>query len=451
MEASYRPTVNPCAQCAPLGATLVYRGIERCFPLLHGAQGCATYIRRYLVGHFREPVDIASSSIHEDSVIFGGRDNFLTAVENVLQQYRPAVVGVATTCLAETIGEDVSMFVHEYRRRQGGDEGPVFVLAPTPSYRGTHQDGFLTAIQASLAALVPGEGGGGHPRTPYVNVLNTQLLSCEDLRFLKELFSQAGFTPIVFPDYSESLDGPAWTHYVGIPPGGTPLFLMRRMGSALCTVEMGVFHGDDSPGRMLEDVHGVPLVSTGVPVGVCATDEWIGALERIGTKALSERYRQVRGRVLDTYADGHKYVFGKRVMVYGEDELVYALARFCMEVGMIPAICATGRQTPGFRERLQVLGGDRDILVLSGASFDDMEMAAKDAGIDLLMGNSKGYKIARGLGVPLVRVGFPIHDRLGGHRIRILGYEGTLSLFERVVNALIEREQERSPYAYFTM
>ena len=41
-------TQNACKLCNPLGACLAFRGIESCVPFLHGSQGCATYIRRYL-------------------------------------------------------------------------------------------------------------------------------------------------------------------------------------------------------------------------------------------------------------------------------------------------------------------------------------------------------------------------------------------------------------------
>ena len=52
-------TRNACKLCAPLGASLAFRGVEGAVPFLHGSQGCATYIRRYTISHFREPVDIA--------------------------------------------------------------------------------------------------------------------------------------------------------------------------------------------------------------------------------------------------------------------------------------------------------------------------------------------------------------------------------------------------------
>ena len=107
-------TQNACKLCAPLGAALVFKGIRGAVPLLHGSQGCSTYIRRYLISHYKEPIDIACSNFSEHSAVFGGGANLKLALENVQKQYTPALVGVATTCLSETIGDDVPMFIKEY-------------------------------------------------------------------------------------------------------------------------------------------------------------------------------------------------------------------------------------------------------------------------------------------------------------------------------------------------
>ena len=52
------------------------------------------------------------------------------------------------------------------------------------------------------------------------------------------------------------------------------------------------------------------------------------------------------------------------------------------------------------------------------------------------------------MGVPLLRVGFPIHDRFGGPRLRHVGYGGTLELFDRLVNCFLERKQDDSAVGY---
>ena len=87
-------------------------------------------------------------------------------------------------------------------------------------------------------------------------------------------------------------------------------------------------------------------------------------------------------------------------------------------------------------------------MVKENFDFEEIAEFCKNNSPDILIGNSKGYYIARELGIPLVRVGFPVHDRLGGQRIHHIGYEGTHQLFEKITNAIIEHKQENSPVGY---
>jgi nitrogenase molybdenum-iron protein NifN len=56
--------------------------------------------------------------------------------------------------------------------------------------------------------------------------------------------------------------------------------------------------------------------------------------------------------------------------------------------------------------------------------------------------------MARHLNAPLLRVGFPIHDRIGGQRILHIGYRGAQQLFDLIVNTFLERKQNDSPIGY---
>ena len=105
---SFVSTCNPCKLCAPLGAALAFMGVEGAIPFIHGSQGCATYIRRYLISHYREPIDIGSSSFSEETAVFGGESNLKAGLANIIRQYKPRMIGIATSCLSETIGDDVS-------------------------------------------------------------------------------------------------------------------------------------------------------------------------------------------------------------------------------------------------------------------------------------------------------------------------------------------------------
>src|SRR5512145_1180726 len=153
---------NACKLCAPLGASLVFKGIRGCLPMIHGSQGCTTYIIRYLISHFKEPVDIASSNFSEDSTVFGGSKNFCEGIDNIIRQYNPEVIGIASSCLSETIGEDIGGLIRSYRARNNNQKLPHFIKVSTPSYKGTHMDGFHETVLSSVQSAASSNFKGNH-------------------------------------------------------------------------------------------------------------------------------------------------------------------------------------------------------------------------------------------------------------------------------------------------
>ena len=169
---------------------------------------------------------------------------------------------------------------------------------------------------------------------------------------------------------------------------------------------------------------------------------------------LPDIYQAQRGRLLDTLVDGHKHVNTVRAAVYGEEDLVAGLAAFMAEIGIHPVVCASGGASRHLAQVLHQLVPARQhagMTIIDDADFATIEEAVAAAQPDLIVGHSKGYAMARRLGIPLVRVGFPIHDRMGGPRLRHIGYEGATILFDRLANALIETRQAASPVGYTYM
>jgi nitrogenase molybdenum-iron protein NifN len=446
-------TRNPCKACAPLGATLVMRGIAGAIPFLHGSQGCATYMRRYLISHFREPMDIASSGFSEASTIFGGGANLHQGLGNVTSQYHPSLIGIATTCLTETIGEDVHGLLHDYRsKRAGGAESPLLVHVSTPSYSGTHIDGFHDAVRAVVEQLAEADVSPSAYINDYVNIF-PGMVSSEDLRFLKEVAADFAMPITLFPDYSETLDGPSMVRYNKIPEGGTPIASLRATPSAKASIEFGrTLRTKKTAASYLQERFDVPAKRIGLPIGVQESDLFFAAMERLSGHKTPEKYHQERGRLVDAYVDGHKYLFGKRAIVFGDEDLVVGLASFLSETGVVPVLCASGGKSGALvRSIAEVTPHLHDAVeVREGVDFMTIteEAALKELKPDFVIGNSKGAKLARELGVPLIRVGFPIHDRIGGQRILHLGYRGAQQLFDLVVNTLLELKQDSSSIGY---
>ncbi len=446
----YVSTTNACKLCTPLGACLAFRGVEGAIPFLHGSQGCATYMRRYIISHFREPMDIASSSLGEKHAIYGGGPNLKQGLLNVLCKYNPRIIGVATTCLTETIGDDVPRFVKEFQQEYAasGDSTPLppIVMVSSPSYQGTHMEGFHRAVRALVDQLAQVS-----PSTAAVNLL-PGLVSPADIRYLKEILDDFGLRGILLPDISETLDGPQENTYSKIPAGGTPLAEIAAMGGSQATIECGAtLKGQDTAGRLLAERFGVKLYQLGLPLGLRETDLLFSLLEMLSSRETPRSHALERGRLLDAMVDGHKYVFGKRAVVYGEEDLVVGLTAFLAEIGVQPVLCASGGDTG--RLKAAIAAVTADLLpefpeVRGGVDFFDIAQEAQNLAPDLLIGHSKGYHLAQRWQIPLIRVGFPIHDRFGGQRLLHLGYRGAQQLLDRVINAILAKKQADSPIGY---
>jgi nitrogenase molybdenum-iron protein NifN len=127
---------------------------------------------------------------------------------------------------------------------------------------------------------------------------------------------------------------------------------------------------------------------------------------------------------------------------------------FLSEIGILPVVCATGdgggRLAPIVRQILDAKFHDK-VRIIEGVDFVDIEEEVRQARPELMIGHSKGYSLARKLGVPLVRIGFPVHDRVGGSRLLHIGYQGAQALFDRIANTVIETRQADSEVGYTYM
>jgi nitrogenase molybdenum-iron protein NifN len=367
-----------------------------------------------------------------------------------MNKYGARLIGVATTCLTETIGDDVPGIVREFRHETAptgaAPAPPEFVTVSTPSYSGTHMEGFHAAVKALVTQLTQaGEA------TEAVNLF-PGFVSPADIRYLKEILDDFGLPGIILPDLSETLDGPAQLDYEKIPAGGTPLASIKAAGRSRASLEFGrTLFAQDTAGRFLQERFGVPRQPLGLPIGLRESDRFFQALEELSGRPTPPGHARERGRLVDAYVDGHKYIFNKRAVVYGEEDLVVGLAAFLAEIGVQPVLCASGGRSGHFKEAVAEVAGEilpELPMVLEGADFYEIEAATEGLAPDLFIGHSKGYKTARKLGVPLIRVGFPIHDRFGGQRLLHLGYRGAQQLLDLIVNAVIEEKQETSKVGY---
>lgn len=437
--------VNPCKMCMPMGAMNAFYGIKKCMSILHGSQGCSTYIRRHMATHYNEPVDIASSSLTEEGTVYGGEKSLLKGLENIIRVYQPEVIGVATTCLAETIGEDLNRIIDLYYENHPEHSNIQIIPVHSAGYGGTQYEGFIEALYGIVKAVATDE-----EKHDAVNIV-TSMLSPEDTRYLKNLLELIGLPYILLPDLSDNLDGGFNKDYDKLPNGGTSIEDIKRMGGARVTIELGVLtESSHSPAKYLKEQFGVPVIRLNLPIGIRDNDILIQTLlqltgeQNLDPTCFPSPLREERSRYLDAMVDSHKHNGEGRAVIFGEPAFVYSTVRLCVENGIMPMVVATGSKSGILKElvekEIKVLSEINfitDYEILNDVDFETIEILIKEKDVNLMIGNSDGRRIEERLQIPLVRRGFPIHDRVGGQRLKMFGYCGSLDYLDDMTNTVL--------------
>ncbi|WAJ23173.1 nitrogenase component 1 [Lacrimispora xylanolytica] len=431
--------INPCKMCMPMGSATAFYGLKNSMTILHGSQGCATYIRRHMATHYNEPVDIASSSLTEEGTVYGGSENLKKGLNNLIELYHPDIIGVMTTCLAETIGEDVPGILDDFKEEHPEYKDITLISCPSPGYGGSQYDGYFGALYSMVSSIIMDSG-----KNNLVNVV-TAPISPGDTRYIKSMLKLFGLEAILLPDLSENLDGEHHKEYKRLPHYGTSISELKKMGGAKITLEICDFERKNSVGEYLQETYGVPFVRIPLPVGLRDTDTFLNTLSEISGKEIPEELKKERGRYLDSMIDSHKYNSAGRAAVFGEPDMVYSTIRLMCESGILPVVCATGTACPELAkkagpeiEKLADLYLEEEYKVIDKADFKEIEAMVIECKANILVGNSDGRRIAEDLKLPLVRRGFPIHDHVGGQRLKMLGYEGSMEYMDEISNHLID-------------
>lgn len=424
-------TVNPLKMSAALGACYAYLGMDRCMPLMHGSQGCTSFGLVLLVRHFREAIPLQTTAMNEVTTILGGIDNIEQALLNVKGRANPALIGIASTGLTETKGDDVPAYLKLIRRRHGAAlAGTEVVYAATPDYVGGFEEGWTAAVTAVVDAFAQ-PAAYRAPRR--VNVLPGSHLTAGDLDELRAAIEAFGLEPVIVPDVSGSLDGHIPDDFTPTTLGGATLDDVRSMGAASATIAVG--EQMRTPAALLHDRCGVPFRVFDRLTGLGPCDELMRLLAELSARAVPAGLRRQRSQLLDAMLDAHFFFGGRKVAIAAEPDLLFAMSSLCAELGAEVATAVTTTPSPVLARvsAEEVLIGD----------LEDFEARAQ--GCDLLLTHSHGRQAAERAGIPLYRIGLPIFDRLGAaHRVGV-GYRGTRTLVFELANVFAAIEHKATP------
>jgi len=441
--------VNPLKVSQPVGASLAFLGINRAVPMLHGSQGCTAFGKVFFVRHFREPIPLQTTAMDQVSTVMNADDNVIQGLATIAEKNQPALIGLPTTGLSETQGTDIHGLVRQFRAKHPEFDAIPVIAVNTPDFTGCMESGYALAVKAMIDVLVPvgaalaANGSGAIESiaaeaapTRQVNVLAGSLLTPGDLEDIKELIELFGLRPVLLPDLSDSLDGHLTDQESSpLTIGGTPVGEIRTLGEAAATLVIGA--SLNPAADLLKTRTGVPDYRFDTLMGIEAVDGFIAALAEISGQLVPEKIERQRAQLQDAMVDTHFMLGFARVAIAGDPDLLFALADLMAGMGcevtaaVAPAKAAILEKVPAVQVKL----GD----------LEDLELAAREHGVDLVICNSHGGEAAKRLGVPLLRAGFPQYDLIGGYQKLWVGYRGTRQTLFDLANLLVEHGHHEVP------
>lgn len=428
--------VNPLKVSQPLGAALAFLGVNRALPLMHGAQGCTAFGKVFFVRHFREPIPLQTTAMDPIASIMGADDNIIEALATLAQKSQPDVIGLVTTGLSETQGTDIARAIKTFRAAHPEYADLTVVPVNTPDFLGCLETGFALAVDAIIATLVPETAHAGR-RPKQVNVLASAMLTPGDVEAIKAWIEAFGLRPLVLPDLADSLDGhliPA--EFASLTIGGTPRNEIASMGESVATLVIGASLAKAAD--RLKARTGVPDYRFTGLMGLAACDAFTQTLAEISGQPVPAQLERQRAQLQDAMVDSHFMLGFARLALAADPDLLAMFAPFLAGMGaeIVAAV------TPIRAESLAAL----DIGRISIGDLEDLEHHARRHAAQLLLTNSHGAETARRLGLPLLRIGFPQYDLVGGYARAWVGYRGSRQALFDLANLLQSAHHDTQAY-----
>ncbi|HID27441.1 MAG TPA: hypothetical protein EYP22_06425 [Methanosarcinales archaeon] len=108
---------------------------------------------------------------------------------------------------------------------------------------------------------------------------------------------------------------------------------------------------------------------------------------------------------------------------------------------MNPTVACTATESKDFVKDIEAVNEEYgcSAIALEGSDLYEMQETLQEiGGSEVLIGTSKAKDLAEDENMPLVRVGFPIYERVGYYRYPVIGYNCSIRLLDQITNAILD-------------
>jgi nitrogenase molybdenum-iron protein NifN len=390
-----------------MGTALAFLGIDRCMPLMHGGMGCTSFTKVFLTRHFCEPIAIQTTAVTDvTAVLNGGDGSIVEAVANITQKVTPSFIGLHSTGLTETKGDDL--------RGVATHVDFPLVYVHSTDYEGGLESGWGKTTKALIEQLVEPTS---RTRTDKVVLLPHVSLTPIEVEKIKEFIALFGFEVHALPDLSTSLDGHLGEKQSALSSGGISVEAIKGLADAALVISVGASMQPSAEALLKKNaaIRHLPFAHL---QGLEATDQLAAALLEVS--GLVEPPASVirwRKRLQDAMLDSHFSLGQTRILLVGEPDFLAGAGQSLNEAGGKVTLALATVDSP----QLDAIPANRVIV----GDLEDAEALRND--YDLIVGNYHTEALAHRCGKGLVLRGYPNWEVVGTQLKNDLLYEGGLS------------------------
>ncbi|PLX91458.1 MAG: nitrogenase iron-molybdenum cofactor biosynthesis protein NifN [Desulfuromonas sp.] len=407
--------VNPIKLSQPMGATLAFLGVDGCMPLMHGGQGCTSLTKVYYTRHFSEPIAIQTSAVTDAiAVLDGGDYSIVESVKNICRKVTPSLIGLHTTGLPETKGDDI--------RGVAAQIDYPLVYVNSPDYEGGFESGWALTCKALIEQLVEPAEQVNDNKVLLLPHISLQPLEVEKI---KDFIANFGFNVLALPDLSTSLDGHLGEKQAALSSGGIRVEEIKGLADVGLVISVGESMQDcvaalQRKNPAIRHHHFVHLQGLEATDALCEL-----LLSEVGFSKPAPAVIRWRQRLQDAMLDSHFSLGQTRFLVAGEPDHLAGICRSLYEAGGKVTLAISTVNSP----QLERLKADNVIV----GDLEDAERLADE--YDLIIGNCHCEALTQKLGKGLVVRGFPNWEQVGNQLKNDVLYEGGAYFLFECANA----------------
>ena len=407
------PVYDPTQDCKLVGAVRALSGVTDAITIVHARPGCHCGILLLrALGSNQNDIRIVGTAFHAQDMIYGAERTLADSIRLSYENFEPALIAVLNCSAPAIMGDDIEGVILSLKK-----EIPAEILSlSTGGYEGPAWIGYEETLTELTRFMVERDKEGNS-----VNIIGfkqDEIRAYSDLLEIERMLNRQGIT-------------------VNSVLTNSRFEVIKKASKASLNIVLGG-DGLESAKRMKEKFD-LPYVITPYPFGLNNSIDFMELVTRALNKEINREFIAAEKEVIKERIEKVflllEGIYDTSVAVVGDGGRAFDLAKFLSnELGFNVKILAITSKNYLTQDRVKE---DYFESLLIEPDRLEMNEAIKSGGVEMIFGSSMEKKLAFELGVPQVRIFFPVLDEVSISDSPYAGFKGTIQLTENIINSMI--------------